>query len=180
MDLIHIHWTLTIRPWTVLYPSKGGPVLNVFLCYLRSPGHNRKTRTSSFGGVSSFPWFFTHPHTPPHTPTHTPTCPGIQSEDTLYTRVYSVFVPAFKSRTNLCITHSKSGHFFHTPLNVPGTYNFDLALSKCPHFECKIDSGLRFECWDERTPVFRYLQTHTYLCTLVVSLGVLYSSVSLR
>ena len=30
MDLIHKHWTLTIRPWTVLYPSKGGHVLNVF------------------------------------------------------------------------------------------------------------------------------------------------------
>ena len=43
---------------------------------------------------------------------HTPTCPGIQSEDTIYTRVYSVFVQAFKARTNLCITHSKWGHFF--------------------------------------------------------------------
>ena len=42
-----------------------------------------------------------------HTHTHTPTWPGIQSEDTIYTRVYSVFVPAFKARTNLCITHSK-------------------------------------------------------------------------
>ena len=42
----------------------------------------------------------------------TPTWPGIQSEDTIYTRVYSVFVPAFKARTNLCITHSKWGHFF--------------------------------------------------------------------
>ena len=47
-----------------------------------------------------------------HTHTHTPTWPGIQSEDTIYTRVYSVFVPAFKARTNLCITHSKWGHFF--------------------------------------------------------------------
>ena len=49
-----------------------------------------------------------------HTPTHTPTCPGIQSEDTIYTSVYtcSVFVQAFKARTNLCITHSKWGHFF--------------------------------------------------------------------
>ena len=43
---------------------------------------------------------------------YTPTCPGIQSEDTIYTRVYSVFVPAFKARTNLCVTHSKWGHFF--------------------------------------------------------------------
>ena len=47
-----------------------------------------------------------------YTPLHTPTWPGIQSEDTIYTRVYSVFVPAFKARTNLCITHSKWGHFF--------------------------------------------------------------------
>ena len=47
-----------------------------------------------------------------HTHTHTYTWPGIQSEDTIYTRVYSVFVPAFKARTNLCITHSKWGHFF--------------------------------------------------------------------
>ena len=47
---------------------------------------------------------------PPHT--HTPTCPGIQNEDTIYTRVYSVFVQAFKARTNLCITHTKWGHFF--------------------------------------------------------------------
>ena len=64
-----------------------------------------------------------HTPTPPHTNkqtkqnktkthTHTPTWPGIQSEDTIYTRVYSVFVPAFKARTNLCITHSKWGHFF--------------------------------------------------------------------
>ena len=60
----------------VLYPSKGGPVLNMFLRYLRSPGHNRKTRTSSFGGVSSFLWLFTQTHTSsfsgiyksPHTP----------------------------------------------------------------------------------------------------------------
>ena len=44
--------------------------------------------------------------------THTYTWPGIQSEDTIYTRVYSVFVSAFKARTNLCITHSKWGHFF--------------------------------------------------------------------
>ena len=52
----------TIRPWTVIYPSKGGPDLNMFLCYcyLRSPGNSRKMRTSSFGGVSSFPWLFTH------------------------------------------------------------------------------------------------------------------------
>ena len=49
--------------------------------------------------------FVTHMHTPP-------TCLGIQSEDTIYTRVYSVFVPAFKARTNLCVTHSKWGHFF--------------------------------------------------------------------
>ena len=76
----------------------------MFLCYLQSPGHNRKTRMSSFWGVSSFPWLFTH--------THPPTWPGIQSEDTIYTRVYSVFVQAFKARTNLCITHSKWGHFF--------------------------------------------------------------------
>ena len=54
----------------------------------------------------------THPCTPPNTHTDTPTWPGIQSEDTIYTRVYSVFVPAFKARTNLCITHSKWGHFF--------------------------------------------------------------------
>ena len=47
-----------------------------------------------------------------HTYTPTPTWPGIQSEDTIYTRVYSVSVPAFKARTNLCITHSKWGHFF--------------------------------------------------------------------
>ena len=47
-----------------------------------------------------------------HTTTHPPTCPGIQSEDTIYTRAYSVFVQAFKARTNLCITHSKWGHFF--------------------------------------------------------------------
>ena len=79
MDLIHTHWTLTIQPWTVLYSSKGGPNLNIFLCYLRSPGHNGKTRTSLFGGVSSFPWLFTHTHVPPfrylqtltHTPIHT-------------------------------------------------------------------------------------------------------------
>ena len=60
-----------------------------------------------------FKWETT-PHTSPHTYTHpyTPTCPGIQSEDTVYPRVYSVFVPAFKVRTNLCITHSKWGHFF--------------------------------------------------------------------
>ena len=64
VDLIHTHWKLTIQPWTVLYPSKGGPVLNVFLCYLRSHGHNKKTRTSSFGNgsVSSFPLLFTHTH----------------------------------------------------------------------------------------------------------------------
>ena len=43
MDLIHTHWTLTLQQWTCPYPSKGGPVLNVFLCY------NRKTRTFSFG-----------------------------------------------------------------------------------------------------------------------------------
>ena len=56
-----------------------------------------------------------HPHTThTHTHTPTPTCPGIQSEDTIYTRVYSVFVLAFKARTNLCITHSKWGHFSHT------------------------------------------------------------------
>ena len=54
---------LTIQQWTCPYPSKGGPVLNMFLCYLRSPGYNRKTRTSSFGGVSLFPWLFTHTHT---------------------------------------------------------------------------------------------------------------------
>ena len=48
----------------------------------------------------------------PHTHKHIYTWPGIQSEDTIYTRVYSVFVPAFKARTNLCITHSKWGHFF--------------------------------------------------------------------
>ena len=47
-----------------------------------------------------------------YTHTHTHTWPDIQSEDTTYTRVYSVFVPAFKARTNLCITHSKWGHFF--------------------------------------------------------------------
>ena len=38
--------------------------------------------------------------------------PGYATEDTIYTRVYSVFVQAFKARTNLCITHSKWGHFF--------------------------------------------------------------------
>ena len=56
------------------------------LCYLRSPGHNRKTRTSSFGSVSSFPLLFLHTHvlvfrylqtqshpTSPQTHTHTPT-----------------------------------------------------------------------------------------------------------
>ena len=59
--------------------------------------------------MSSFPWLFTHTRPP-----CTPTCPGIQSEDTLYTRVYSVFVPAIKARTNLCITHSKWGLFSHT------------------------------------------------------------------
>ena len=70
------------------------------------------------------PYTYTHthppPHIPPHTPhpthhythKHTPTWPGSQSEDTIYTRVYSVFVLAFKARTNLCITHSKWGHFF--------------------------------------------------------------------
>ena len=81
MDLIHTHWTLTIRPWTVLYPSKRGPVLNVFLCYLRSPGHNRKTRTSSFGSVFSFPLLLhtqvfvfrcLQTRTPPNTHPHTP------------------------------------------------------------------------------------------------------------
>ena len=40
---------LQLQLWTVLYPSKGGPLSNMFLCYLRSPGHNRKMRTSSFG-----------------------------------------------------------------------------------------------------------------------------------
>ena len=47
-----------------------------------------------------------------YTDRYTPTCPGIQSEDTIYTRAYSVFVPAFKARTNMCITHSKWGNFF--------------------------------------------------------------------
>ena len=47
-----------------------------------------------------------------YTDTHPPTCPGIQSEDTIYTRVYSVFVLAFIARTNLCITHLKWEHFF--------------------------------------------------------------------
>ena len=61
----------------------------MFLCYFRSPGHNRKPRTSTFGGVSTFTCSFTsvcvlifqhykcthththtHPH-PPHTHTHT-------------------------------------------------------------------------------------------------------------
>ena len=41
------------------YPSKSGPVLNVFLCYFRSTGHNIKPRTSTFGGVSSFTCSFT-------------------------------------------------------------------------------------------------------------------------
>ena len=75
MDLIHTHWTLTIGPWTVLYTSKRGPVLNVFLCYLRSPGHNRKTRMSSFRCVSLFPLLFTHtrPRFQVFTNTHTHT-----------------------------------------------------------------------------------------------------------
>ena len=74
VDLIHTHWTLTIRPWTVLYPSKRGTVLNMFLCYLRSPGHNRKTRTCSFGSVALFPLLFTHtrPHFQVFTNAHTP------------------------------------------------------------------------------------------------------------
>ena len=38
--------------------------------------------------------------------------PAFKVRTHLYTRVYSVFVPAFKARTNLCITHSKWGHFF--------------------------------------------------------------------
>ena len=76
-----------------------------------------------------------------------------------------MFVPAFKARTNPCITHSKWGHFFThlwTSRHVQREDNaliplhpyygrgedsalsqkarteiFDLALSKCPHFECK-------------------------------------------
>ena len=61
--------------------------------------------------LSTIQWcFLTKRNT--HTHTHTPAWPSIQSEDTIYTRVYSVFVPAFKARTNLCITHSKWGHFF--------------------------------------------------------------------
>ena len=34
-------------------PCNRGPVLNTFLCYLRSPKHNRKPRTFSVGGVST-------------------------------------------------------------------------------------------------------------------------------
>ena len=116
--------------------------------------NNKKTKTKSKQNKKTV-----------KTHTHTPTCPGIQSEDTIYTRVYSVFVPAFKARTNLCITHSKWGHFFtHLWTCLARTkrglrpyppythimkewgqctwtqsedWNFDLALSKCPHFECK-------------------------------------------
>ena len=50
----------------------------------------------------------THTHTHPHTPLPVPALKA----RTQYTHVYSVFVQAFKARTNLCITHSKWGHFF--------------------------------------------------------------------
>ena len=76
MDLIHTHWTLTIRPWTVLYPSKCGPVLNMFLCYLQSPGHNRKTRMVLIWKcvlVSLVIYTHTHPHFQVFTNAHTHT-----------------------------------------------------------------------------------------------------------
>ena len=143
---------------------------------------------SSFQSANNL---LTHSILPIHPTTHihTPTCPGIQSEDTLYTRVYSVSVPAFKARTNLCNTHSKWGHFFHTPLNMPGTYkeritsippythimeewgqctwsqsedwNFDLALSKCPHFECK--KLILVLALNARTNMYIYINPYTSL-----------------
>ena len=62
------------------------------------------------------------------THTHTPTCPGIQSEDTIYTRVYSVFVQAFKARTKRVRT---------VHIVTKRGLKFWPRLSKCPHFECK-------------------------------------------
>ena len=52
-NLTHTPPSLTIRPWTVLIPSNRGPILNIFLYYLWSPGYNRKPRMSSAGGVST-------------------------------------------------------------------------------------------------------------------------------
>ena len=39
--------------WTVHTSAKVDPFLNEFLCYLRSPGHNKKPRMSMVGGVLS-------------------------------------------------------------------------------------------------------------------------------
>ena len=46
-----------------------------------------------------------------HTHTHTPLPGPAFKVRTQYTHV-CIHVPAFKARTNLCITHSKWGHFF--------------------------------------------------------------------
>ena len=106
-------------------PSKGGPVLNMFLCYFRSPGHNRKPRMSTFGGVSMFTCSFTsvcprlpafaNAHTHHHTPhTHTPT--------RLWRQSWTMFL-AIQPRTHksdiLRLTEDKMANFcvklhFHT------------------------------------------------------------------
>ena len=111
--------------------------------------------------------------------------PGYATEDTIYTRVYSVFVQAFKARTNLCITHSKWGHFFtHLWTCLARTKRGLRPYPLHPYYErvrtvhivtkrglkfwprfvkmsslwmWKIDSGPRFECRAEHPPP----HTHT-------------------
>ena len=99
-------WPLTQNSWT--------PLLLPHLMIIVSKYHenwSRHIRKEAFSNCERIDRYRDK-----YTDTHPPTCPGIRSEDTLYTRVYSAFVPAFKTRTNLCITHSKGGHFFFTHL----------------------------------------------------------------
>ena len=110
---MHFYWvtvyTHVYNEYYICYLSKSHPPTHILglTHFPRPPPHTPTSHPVTFTHNS-----LTHSQTPPHTHTHTPTCPGIQSEDTIYTRVYSVFVQAFKARTNLCITHSKWGHFF--------------------------------------------------------------------
>ena len=62
-----------------------------------------------------------------HTCVHTPTCPRIQSEDTLYTRR-----PGIQSEDKSVYNTFKVRTFFHTPLNMPGTYKE--RITSIPHY----------------------------------------------